>query len=287
MSYALPPSDGELDQLTRMFERGSVAVLTGAGISTESGIPDYRGPETRRRARNPVQYQQFLHRPEARRRYWARSMLGFPRMAAAWPNAGHFALTALAQAGLVNGIVTQNVDGLHARAGCEDAIELHGALREALCLACSRRVSRSWLQSALEQENPDFLTCMPELAPDGDSDLDDPRLERFRVVDCSCGGPLKPDVVFFGESVPRERVHRAMSLLEQASALLVIGSSLAVYSGLRFVRAAARLKKPTAIVSLGETRGDAEASVRIDAGAGLTLTRLCARLLGARGDAMK
>jgi NAD-dependent deacetylase sirtuin 4 len=262
-----------------MFARGPVAVLTGAGISTESGIPDYRGPETRRRARNPVQFQQFIKHPEARRRYWARSMLGWPRFSKARPNTTHHVLHEFVARGLVSGIVTQNVDGLHARAGSKDAIELHGALREALCLACASRVSRDALQEELERNNPAFVETAPALAPDGDSDLEGPELETFRVVDCACGGPLKPDVVFFGENVPAERVGRAMSLVERASSLLVIGSSLAVYSGLRFVRAAARLGIPTAIVSLGETRGDDSASVRVDAGAGATLSALSELLL--------
>jgi NAD+-dependent protein deacetylase sirtuin 4 len=278
--HVLPPSESEVEQLARLFDRGPVAILTGAGISTESGIPDYRGPETRRRARNPVQYHDFLHVPAARKRYWARSMFGFPRMAAAQPNAGHFALRAIERAELTTGIVTQNVDGLHARAGSEDAIELHGALREAVCLRCAARVSRHWLQAALERENPDFFGARPELAPDGDADVEGPELDDFRVIDCACGGPLKPDVVFFGESVPKGRVNRAMALVERASALLVVGSSLAVYSGLRFVRAAARRGVPAAIVSLGETRADGEVSLRVDASAGATLTLLVERLLG-------
>lgn len=284
MLEVLPPSEAQIEQLARLFDRGPVAVLTGAGISTESGIPDYRGPETRRRARNPVQYRDFLHSPAARRRYWARSMFGFPKMAAAQPNAGHYALRSLERAERITGIVTQNVDGLHARAGSEDAVELHGALREALCLRCEARVSRTWLQSALEHANPDFLAARPELAPDGDADLDGPELEGFRVIDCVCGGPLKPDVVFFGENVPKGRVNRAMALVERASALVVVGSSLAVYSGLRFVRAAARWGLPAAIVSLGETRADGEVHLRLDASAGTTLTLLADRLLG--GDAV-
>ena len=279
MSFARTPSEPELDALAQLLARGPVAVLTGAGISTESGIPDYRGPGTRRRARNPVQYQQFLKQPEARRRYWARSMLGWPRFSRASPNVTHHVLHDFCTRGIVSGIITQNVDGLHAAAGTSDAIELHGALREAKCLACASRVSRAALQEALERENPDFIEAAPELAPDGDSELEGPHIESFRVVDCACGGPLKPDVVFFGENVPAERVQRAMTLVERASSLLVIGSSLAVYSGLRFVRAAARLGIPTAIVSLGETRGDDSASVRVVAGAGVTLAGLSERLL--------
>ena len=274
VSFARSPSEHEIASLAQLLSRGPVAVLTGAGISTESGIPDYRGPGTRRRARNPVQYQQFLKQPEARRRYWARSMLGWPRFSRARPNVTHHVLHDFLSRGIVSGIITQNVDGLHAAAGSTIAVELHGALREAKCLACDSRVSRDALQEALERENPAFLEAAPELAPDGDSELEGTHIDAFRVVDCACGGPLKPDVVFFGENVPAERVQRAMSLVERASSLLVIGSSLAVYSGLRFVRAATRLGIPTAIVSLGETRGDASASVRIDAGAGATLTAL-------------
>ena len=278
MSFARKPNEPELASLARLFARGPVAVLTGAGISTESGIPDYRGPGTRRRARNPVQYQQFLKLPEARRRYWARSMLGWPRFSRARPNTTHHVLHDFVTRGVVSGIITQNVDGLHAAAGSIHAIELHGALRVAKCLACELRVSRDALQEILERENPELVEAAPELAPDGDSELEGPHIERFRVVDCACGGPLKPDVVFFGENVPADRVQRAMTLVERASSLLVIGSSLAVYSGLRFVRAAVRLGIPTAIVSLGETRGDDSASVRIDAGASATLTALSERL---------
>src|SRR4051812_14201543 len=179
-----------------MFDAGQVAVLTGAGVSTESGIPDYRGPETRRRARNPVQFQQFLRHAEARRRYWARSMLGWPRFSRARPNQAHHALAALEQAGRLSGLITQNVDGLHGDAGSVDAVELHGALREARCLDCAARIPRALLQEALERANPDFVAATPELAPDGDSDLEDPRIAAFQVIDCTCGGPLKPDVVF-------------------------------------------------------------------------------------------
>ncbi|MET0340948.1 MAG: NAD-dependent protein deacetylase [Polyangiales bacterium] len=280
MTYARTPSTSELTALARLFERGPVAVLTGAGVSTESGIPDYRGPETRRRARNPVQFQHFLSRPEARQRYWARSMLGWPRFRRAAPNAAHHTLRALEEAGRLSGLVTQNVDGLHADAGSTSAVELHGALREVRCLVCAARVPRAHLQEQLERANPAFLAETPALAPDGDADLEDPRIARFVVIDCACGGPLKPDVVFFGESVPAPRVEQAMQAVERAASLLVVGSSLAVYSGLRFVRAAVRQKIPVAIVSLGETRGDPSADLRIDAGAGATLTALRARLLG-------
>jgi NAD-dependent SIR2 family protein deacetylase len=270
-------STSEVEALARLFDRGPVAVLTGAGISTESGIPDYRGPETRRRARNPMLYREFLRSAAARQRYWARSMLGWPRFARAKPNAGHAAITKLATAGLIPGLVTQNVDGLHGDAGTRP-VELHGALREAICLSCQRLTPRAQLQAELEAQNPAFVAHSAELAPDGDSDFEDDRLDTFQVVDCECGGALKPHVVFFGENVPPARVAQAMAQVQASSALLVVGSSLAVYSGLRFVHAAQKLGVPIAIVTYGETRGDPAATLRIDAGAGLTLTRLVDKL---------
>jgi NAD-dependent deacetylase sirtuin 4 len=270
--------EAQLESLAALFARGAVAVLTGAGLSTESGIPDYRGPETRRRARNPIQFREFMQRPEARIRYWARSMIGWPKFQRATPNRGHAALTALEQEGWLSGIITQNVDGLHTDAGSRTVVELHGSLREVVCLACNALRDRAWLQRELEERNPAFGDA--ELAPDGDADVEDERLERFQIVDCSCGGPLKPHVVFFGENVPRPRVDHAMQMLEGAQALLVVGSSLAVYSGLRFVHAAKKRGLPIAIVTFGSTRGDPDACLRIDASAGDTLTRLHT-LLGA------
>ncbi|MET0283035.1 MAG: NAD-dependent protein deacetylase [Polyangiales bacterium] len=270
--------EAQLESLAALFTRGAVAVLTGAGISTESGIPDYRGPETRRRARNPIQFRDFIHRPEARLRYWARSMIGWPKFTRAQPNRGHAVLTSLQQEGRLSGIITQNVDGLHGDAGSRDVVELHGSMREVVCLACNTLRDRAWLQRELEQRNPAFGDA--ESAPDGDADVDDERLTRFQLVDCTCGGPLKPHVVFFGENVPRPRVDHAMRMLEDAQALLVVGSSLAVYSGLRFVHAAKKRALPVAIVTFGATRGDPDACLRIDASAGHTLSRLHA-LLGA------
>ena len=269
-----------------MFDRGPIAVLTGAGLSTESGIPDYRGPETRARPRKPVQYQEFLKSAHARRRYWARSMLGWPRFASAKPNVGHEVLAELEASGQVGGLITQNVDGLHAAAGSREVVELHGALREAVCLACGLLVPRAELQAELERDNAELVAAAVVVAPDGDADLDDERLRDFRIVDCSCGGPFKPHVVFFGENVPRPRVDRAFGVVQSASGLLVVGSSLAVYSGLRFVRAAAQQGKPIAIVCLGPTRGDPEASLRIDAGAGVTLRSLRACLAADGGKAV-
>jgi NAD-dependent deacetylase sirtuin 4 len=269
----------QLEGLAALFARGAVAVLTGAGISTESGIPDYRGPETRRRARNPIQFREFMHRPEARLRYWARSMIGWPKFMHARPNRGHAALTALQQEGRLSGLITQNVDGLHTDAGSRDVVELHGSMREVVCLACHTLRDRASVQRELEERNPSF-GADAELAPDGDADVEDERLGRFQMVDCTCGGPLKPHVVFFGENVPRPRVDHAMRMLDGAQALLVVGSSLAVYSGLHFVHAAKKRALPIAIVTFGATRGDPDASLRIDASAGHTLSRLHA-LLGA------
>jgi NAD-dependent SIR2 family protein deacetylase len=274
---ALSP-EAQLEGLAALFTRGKVAVLTGAGISTESGIPDYRGPETRRRARNPIQFREFIARPEARLRYWARSMIGWPKFMRAKPNRGHAALSALEQEGWLSGVITQNVDGLHTDAGTHELVELHGSLREVVCLQCNTLRDRASLQRELEDRNPAFGDA--ELAPDGDADVEDERLTRFQLVNCRCGGPFKPHVVFFGENVPRPRVDRAMASLERAKALLVVGSSLAVYSGLRFVHVAKKRGIPVAIVTYGSTRGDPDACLRIDASTGATLTELHA-LLGA------
>jgi NAD-dependent SIR2 family protein deacetylase len=279
--YSSSPSIEELAALTDFIERGSVAVLTGAGLSTESGIPDYRGPEAYRRPRRPVQFQEFLKSAAARQRYWARSMLGWLRFAQARPNAGHLALRELEERGLVSGIVTQNVDSLHAAAGSEAAVELHGALRDTICLDCGRLSPRAELQAELERLNAGLVSADVPLAPDGDAELDDERLAAFRIVDCDCGGRLKPHVVFFGENVPKPRVERALATVAAARALLVVGSSLTVWSGYRFVRAAAARGQAIAIVGLGPTRGDAEANLRVAAGVGVTLTGLRTRLCAA------
>jgi NAD-dependent SIR2 family protein deacetylase len=272
---AAPAHDRHVDALRALLARGPAVVLTGAGVSTDSGIPDYRGPETRRRARNPIQHREFIRSAAARKRYWARSMLGFARFAAAQPNAGHRALAALEQAGRALGLITQNVDSLHQRAGSQQLIELHGALRTVLCLECQARTPRTLLQAALRHENPEFEARAAELAPDGDADLADALIEDFRVVDCaSCGGALRPDVVFFGENVPRPRVDAAFALVDRAHSLWVIGSSLAIYSGLRFVHYAHKRELPIAILCLGPTRGDPFAQVRVDASATQVLSAL-------------
>ncbi|MFT4626327.1 MAG: NAD-dependent deacetylase sirtuin 4 [Myxococcota bacterium] len=254
-----------------------VAVLTGAGCSTESGIPDYRGPETRRRARNPVQYRQFIDSAEARRRYWARSALGWSRIAQARPNPAHHALVALERAGHVSGVVTQNVDGLHQAAGSGTVIELHGSLAAVRCLDCHATEPRAALQDRLEALNPGWMGHSVEAAPDGDAELD--AVDGFHVAACLvCGGALKPDVVFFGENVPKDRVEDAYALVGSAEALLVVGSSLTVFSGYRFVKRTAERAVPVALLNLGPTRADALATLRVDARAGDVLPALAEAL---------
>jgi NAD-dependent SIR2 family protein deacetylase len=268
------------DRLVPLLRDRRIVALTGAGISTESGIPDYRGPETRRRARNPIRFREYIASDDGRARYWARSLVGWPRLARAAPNAAHRALAELERDGHLLGVITQNVDRLHQGAGSRSVVELHGALAEVYCLACGRTEPRAALQARLEAANPHLRDAHAALAPDGDADLPDALLEGFQVMDCeTCGGPLKPSVVFFGESVAPAVVKSAYALLDAAEALLVAGTSLAVYSGLRFVRRARELGLPVALVNLGETRGDALADVRISASTGSALPAL-ARLLG-------
>ena len=270
-----------LSDLARLLTGRRVAVLTGAGCSTESGIPDYRGPETLRRARNPIRFQQFVGDPAWRQRYWARSFVGWPRIRDAQPNPAHQALAAMDEAGLLTGLITQNVDRLHHKAGSVDVTELHGALAEVVCLACRAVTSREALQLRLSAMNPGF--SIPDAvvsAPDGDADLD--TTAGFTPADCArCGGSLKPHVVFFGENVPRARVDAAASAVTSAEALLVVGSSLAVFSGWRFVKRAHEAGTPVGLLNLGTSRGDAQATVRVQARAGEALPEL-AHLLGAR-----
>ncbi len=263
----------------RLLRGRRIVVLTGAGCSTESGIPDYRGPGTLARARNPIQHMEFLNRPEVRARYWARSLLGWPRFSSARPNAAHQALAAMERQGRVLGLITQNVDRLHHAAGSTRIIELHGALAEVRCLSCEERESRAALQERLLALNPGFVEQQVELRPDGDAELPVEAVRAFRVADClRCGGPLKPDVVFFGDNVPRPTVDAAFSMLEEADALLVAGSSLAVFSGYRFVLRASERHMPIAMLNIGESRGDALADVRVEARVGEVLPRLAAAL---------
>lgn len=269
----------DLDALIGLLRGRRVVALTGAGCSTESGIPDYRGPDTPPRARPPVQHREFVEHAGARRRYWARSMLGWPRLAAARPNRGHEALAALERAGAVAGLITQNVDGLHHGAGSREVVELHGALRRVRCLACDRMTTRDELQQRLADANPGWMEHAGEVAPDGDADLLDGDAAEFAVVACAaCGGVLMPDVVFFGGSVPRPTLDAAWAAFDRAEVLLVIGSSLTVFSGYRFVRRAAERAVPVAILNRGPTRGDPHAAIRVDARAGEALPAIARAL---------
>jgi len=254
---------------------GDVLVLTGAGISTDSGIPDYRGANGSLRRYTPMTFQAFVSEDAARQRYWARSQLGWRRFAAARPNVGHDMVARLQQLGLLSGIITQNVDGLHQAAGAFDVIDLHGRLDRVVCLSCRCLLSRDELDVMLRAANPSFGADVVAMNPDGDAEIPDDELGGFRVVACrSCGGVLKPDVVFFGENVPRPTVDRCFSLLERSRLLLVLGSSLTVMSGYRFVRRAVRDGVPVAIVNQGPTRGDADAELVVEAAIAAALTQL-------------
>lgn len=271
------------DQLANLLEilaGGSVLALTGAGMSTDSGIPDYRGPGSPRR--QPMTFQQFSGSPEHRRHYWARNHVGWRHIDTRRPNPGHTALAALERAGVVHGLITQNVDQLHHKAGQRRAINLHGQYDQVVCMGCGRFSARADLDVRLRAANPGFEdTATPvtgvEIAPDADAVVE--HTAHFRMVGCAhCGGDLKPDIVFFGESVPTPRVAEAFDWVADADAVLVLGSSLTVMSGLRFARRAAKDGKPVVIVNRGATRADDIATVKIDAG--------CADILRAAADAL-
>ncbi len=266
---------GSLCILVDVVASGDVVILSGAGLSTESGIPDYRGPTGLARRATPMTYQTFTGSAAARRRYWARSYLGWRHIARAVPNDGHLAVAELSRRGLLTGIITQNVDGLHQAAGASDVVELHGSLDRVVCLGCGERTPRGLLEQRLDQANPAWAAEEIRINPDGDAVLSDDQVLGFRVVDCTgCGGLLKPDVVFFGENVPPSRVQECYGLVERSAMLLVLGSSLTVMSGLRFVRRAAQLGRPVVIVNQGPTRGDEHAQFTIDAPLGQALTEL-------------
>jgi len=268
-------------ELTDLLADGGALVLSGAGLSTDSGIPDYRGATGSLRRHTPMTYQTFTRDPAGRHRYWARSFVGWRQIGDARPNAGHRAVAALQRAGRVGEVITQNVDGLHQAGGARDVLELHGGLDRTVCLGCGDVASRADLDARLRAVNPGFRPeATDEVNPDGDVELPEEALEAFVMVDClACGGgPLKPDVVFFGETVPRDRVDRCFALVEDARSLVVLGSSLTVMSGYRFVIAAAKRGIPVAIVNSGPTRGDAKATVRVEAPLGLVLPELAGRL---------
>jgi NAD+-dependent protein deacetylase sirtuin 4 len=254
---------------------GGVIALTGAGMSTDSGIPDYRSPAAMARVRRPIQGPDFLRSASVRRRYWARAIIGWEHFRRAQPCAAHVALADLEAGGAVDGIITQNVDRLHQVAGSRRVIELHGALAEVACVDCGDLVTRDDMQARMRSANPSWIDGPTPMAPDGDADLPDDLVADFRVPPCaSCGGVLKPKVVFFGESVAPEIVGEAYRLLDQARALLVLGTSLAVFSGYRFLRRAVQRPIPIFVVNRGPVRGEEHARAKIDASLGPTLEGL-------------
>ena len=279
-----PVKSSESPDLVALLAGRRVAVLTGAGISTDSGIPDYRGPDSP--PSNPMTIRQFTSDPVFRQRYWARNHVGWRHMDDTLPNAGHRALAALEHAGVVTGVITQNVDLLHTKAGSANVVNLHGTYARVICLGCGHTMSRAALAEQLEALNPGFIERAFEraraigglaVAPDADAVVAD--TASFRYLDCPrCAGMLKPDIVYFGENVPKDIVVQAYSLVDEAEALLVAGSSLTVFSGYRFVRHAAARAVPIAIVNRGRTRGDDLATVKVDGGCSELLTLLSSEL---------
>jgi len=261
-----------LEAARRILAGKKLFVLTGAGISTDSGIPDYRGEG--RVARHPMTYDIFMGSLEARARYWARSYVGWSRIAIAKPNPGHFALASAESQGALKYLVTQNVDGLHQEAGSKAVIDLHGRLDRVICLGCRKVISRSQMDELLKELNPNISKDMSvEFSPDGDAEIEG--TEDFQVPACTeCSGILKPDVVFFGESVPAGRVELALNQLAESEAVIVAGSSLTVNSGFGFAKQAAKAGKPIVIVNIGPTRADVLAIAKIEANTSQALERL-------------
>ncbi|MDJ0316146.1 MULTISPECIES: Sir2 family NAD-dependent protein deacetylase [Arthrobacter] len=283
-STGLTATDIEaLDSLTVLLRESPAAFLTGAGLSTDSGIPDYRGPDAP--VRKPVTYQEFVGDTLLRQRYWARNHVGWTHMHHAVPNLGHYAAAALERGGYSSGIITQNVDGLHEDAGATNVVDLHGRFDQVVCMGCNNTYSRTFLAGILTELNPGFLDAVVaaggvSAAPDADADLEGEKLiSEFQVARCPlCGGMLKPDFVFFGENVPKERVLRSFGMVDSAELLIVAGSSLTVMSGLRFVKKAAKDGKHVVIINRGITRGDPLADVKLDIGVGEALGYLADEL---------
>jgi NAD-dependent SIR2 family protein deacetylase len=273
-------SRAESPELVALLAGRRVVALTGAGVSTDSGIPDYRGPDSP--PSNPMTIAQFTSDPVFRQRYWARNHVGWRHMSDTTPNAGHRALAALEDAGVVTGLITQNVDLLHTKAASRNVVNLHGTYARVVCLSCGDGMSRGALAERLGQLNPGFIERVEAVgglavAPDADAVVAE--TTSFRYLDCPrCGGMLKPDIVYFGESVPKDVLVQAYSLVDEAEALLVAGSSLTVFSGYRFVRHAAARGIPIAVVNRGRTRGDDLATVKVDGGCSELLTLLATEL---------
>lgn len=272
----LPATTGELNAAAILLRGHRILALTGAGISTDSGIPDYRGPNAT--PRSPMTYQQFISDPGFRRHFWARNHVGWHHIDATAPNEGHRALARMEAAGVATGVITQNVDRLHQAAGSQNVVDLHGHYDEVICLDCRRIISRAELDARLTALNPGFLETIGdiadiEIAPDADAVIES--TSHFRVAPCEvCGGILKPNIVYFGENVPPERTERVKAMVTDADALLAAGTTLAVQSGLRLVKQAAREGKPIVIINRGQTRGDEWATLRLNAGTSQALTHL-------------
>ena len=273
---AIDGQDSLFEQAVEILRGRRIAVLTGAGVSTDSGIPDYRGAGAP--VRTPMTFQQYLGDTEYRKRYWAGSHLGWKRFAGAHPNAGHIALAEMEAAGLVNGIITQNVDGLHIRAGSQRVVDLHGTMDKVRCLRCGQAFARTDIAARIDAANP-WLDAADaaSINPDGDANV--ASFDEFVTPDCTvCGGVLKPDIVFFGEFVPVEKFSEASALVQKAEALIIAGSSLIVNSGIRLLETAARKKLPIVVINRGITKGDSRAAVKLEAGASETLVSLQERL---------
>lgn len=271
----------DIDRLAQFLDqRRHLFVLTGAGISTGSGIPAYRDENGDWKRPAPVQYKDFVRHPRVRQRYWARSLIGWPWFERARPNVCHITLADWERAGRINQLVTQNVDRLHQAAGMHQVIDLHGRLDRVICLDCGAQRARAPFQAVLVERNPDFAALTATIGPDGDAYLDDIPFEDVEVPACSaCGGMLKPHVVFFGETIPRATVDSAISALRSADAVLVIGSSLMVYSGFRFCRLAAEQGLPIAAISPGRTRADDQLSIKVSASFETVIDALAARAI--------
>ena len=275
-----PTPRATVTDVADLLRGARIAVLTGAGLSTDSGIPDYRGPDST--PRTPMTYQQFIGDASFRRHYWARNHVGWRHMAATQPNGGHHAVVALERASTFSGLITQNVDTLHQKAGSERMVDLHGSYDRVICLTCENMVPRESLDVRLTELNPSFRAEQGdvadiEIAPDADAVIE--TTAHFRVADCElCGGILKPDIVYFGETVPKARVEASYAMVDDADALLVAGSSLTVHSGLRFARHTAKQGKPLVIINHGSTRADDLATIKLDAGTTPALATLAHEL---------